>query len=809
METLEIHLKDFLVKWVHVPEDSLIVWQVKPLKKSINFAVYRKKTASENGENGLESSNVESSLEVEKPRLRLGSVASVNQITELNSIRSKPRLATFSLNLLNSDLVLLKNHNKLVANELVKGTLEVGAGMVAFIFDNLFSKTVSKKVLFSTKIMPKAGEAVVMSNLPLQLTQNILMPKNGELMLSVLLKRRRKKLQGFVKRYFVLNFKYGTLSYFKTNDNKLRGQMPIIDSIVSANAKKREIFVDSGMEVWDLKPLSDADFKAWVQAFNTIKLHGQGEAKEHSGRSVSLAVELEKISQLLSLILQRLDEFSHERLDGKLEEVLRHLQLVARKQREAANNEVALVLLQSEFYDAQDDLDGVVIMDSSDRRAPLDDEDDDHVLEQLELDAELDQDLDELPAPDLLHLEDHPSSADMDQTLYPLPFEPVHRDADVPICTHEPPNILLFVRKNVGKDLSLILMPVDMNEPLTILQKYAEAFEYTELLDNAIDGSDPEHTGEKILRVAAFAASSLAAFRLKVRATRKPFNPLLGETYELVREDKGFRMISEKVLHKPPVFAMFVELDLWLISYAAAPLQKFWGKTYEITTKGIVRLTVKSSGEVFTWQNPTSLLKNIIAGEKYTEPLQPITVKLSSGERAVVEFAKGGMFSGRSEDLVIKAFDSRKKQFPDSVIGKWTDCMTLKTKNTEKVIWSAGKLLPQAEQKYGFTEFAGLLNKITPIEDGKLPPLDSRLRPDMRVYEAGNVEKAEVLKNKLEEDQRARRRVLQEKGTVHKPHFFTSAGGPPDSAEWSYISGPNSYWNRRKAQNWDNVEVMW
>ncbi len=46
--------------------------------------------------------------------------------------------------------------------------------------------------------------------------------------------------------------------------------------------------------------------------------------------------------------------------------------------------------------------------------------------------------------------------------------------------------------------------------------------------------------------VAGFAVSSYAlAYH---RAARKPFNPILGETYESVRLDKGFKYIAEQVI---------------------------------------------------------------------------------------------------------------------------------------------------------------------------------------------------------------------------------------------------------------------
>ena len=45
--------------------------------------------------------------------------------------------------------------------------------------------------------------------------------------------------------------------------------------------------------------------------------------------------------------------------------------------------------------------------------------------------------------------------------------------------------------------------------------------------------------------VAAFAVSSYAS--TSSRCAHKPFNPLLGETYECVREDRGWKFISEQV----------------------------------------------------------------------------------------------------------------------------------------------------------------------------------------------------------------------------------------------------------------------
>lgn len=50
----------------------------------------------------------------------------------------------------------------------------------------------------------------------------------------------------------------------------------------------------------------------------------------------------------------------------------------------------------------------------------------------------------------------------------------------------------------------------------------------------------------RILHVAAFAVSGYASTEGR---QCKPFNPLLGETYEADYPDKGLRFFSEKVVH--------------------------------------------------------------------------------------------------------------------------------------------------------------------------------------------------------------------------------------------------------------------
>lgn len=75
-----------------------------------------------------------------------------------------------------------------------------------------------------------------------------------------------------------------------------------------------------------------------------------------------------------------------------------------------------------------------------------------------------------------------------------------------------------------------------------MLQRLTEDLEYHELLDKAVKC---ENSIEQMCFIAAFSVSS---YSTTVHRTAKPFNPLLGETFELDRiDDLGFRSICEQV----------------------------------------------------------------------------------------------------------------------------------------------------------------------------------------------------------------------------------------------------------------------
>ncbi|CAE6390182.1 unnamed protein product [Rhizoctonia solani] len=357
--------------------------------------------------------------------------------------------------------------------------------------------------------------------------------------------------------------------------------------------------------------------------------------------------------------------------------------------------------------------------------------------------------------------------------------------------TGEEGSLFAVLKKNVGKDLSTVSFPVSFNEPISVLQRLAEDVEYTNLLDEAVAASDPV---DRIALIAAFAVSGYAC--TLHRASRKPFNPMLGETFEDIR--LGF--IAEKVSHHPPIMACHAHGEGWEFWCTSGAKNKFWGKSLEIIPMGAAH--VRIGDQVYSWQKPSSFMRNLIAGNRYLEHVGPMSVTSTAGHRCDLDFKEGG-FWGSTLNHVGGSILSPDSKVVSKIEGTWHEGLSqhLDTKGSHlKVLWRPNPFPPFADQYYGFTAFTITLNELTPDLVGIVPPTDSRLRPDQRAMEEGRIDDADQLKIQLEEGQRARRRAREEAGEEWKPQCFEQG----TDGEWKYKGG---YWETRKAGNWGSVQL--
>ncbi|XP_061736152.1 oxysterol-binding protein-related protein 6 isoform X6 [Nerophis ophidion] len=329
-------------------------------------------------------------------------------------------------------------------------------------------------------------------------------------------------------------------------------------------------------------------------------------------------------------------------------------------------------------------------------------------------------------------------------------------------------NLWNILRNNIGKDLSKVSMPVELNEPLNTLQRMCEELEYSELLDKAAETESPF---ERMVLVAAFAVSGYSS--TYYRAGSKPFNPLLGETYECIREDKGFCFFSEQVSHHPPISACHCESKNFTFWQDVRWKNKFWGKSMEILPVGTVNLMIPSFGDHYEWNKVTTCVHNILSGRRWIEHYGEITIRNTKSSACLCKltFVKGNYWSSNVNEIQGFVMDQEGKVI-HRLFGKWHEGLYCGVPPSAKCIWRPGSMPTDYELYYGFTRFAIELNELCPELKDVLPRTDARFRPDQRHLEEGNLEIAALEKQRIEDLQRTRRKWNEENNVKQEPCFF-------------------------------------
>lgn len=357
-----------------------------------------------------------------------------------------------------------------------------------------------------------------------------------------------------------------------------------------------------------------------------------------------------------------------------------------------------------------------------------------------------------------------------------------------------------ILRNNIGKDLSKVTMPVQLNEPLNTLQRLCEELEYSELLDRAANTLDPF---ERMVYIATFVVSGYASSYY--RTGGKPFNPILGETYECDRMDKGFRFIAEQVSHHPPISACHADSKNFIFWQDVRCKNKFWGKSMEIVPVGTIHVTLPGTGDHYEWNKVTSCIHNILSGQRWIEHYGEISIRNSSSDicQCKITFIKAKYWNS-SVNEVEGTITDNKGTVIKRLFGKWHESVFCGDPPSATCVWRANAMPVDYEQYFGFTKFAIELNELEPSIKHLLPPTDTRLRVDQRLLEEGNLEAAEEHKERIEQLQRERRRLLEESNGVHQPKFFRR------SKDDTWVSN-NTYWELRKDPNFNNIDfpTLW
>ena len=370
-----------------------------------------------------------------------------------------------------------------------------------------------------------------------------------------------------------------------------------------------------------------------------------------------------------------------------------------------------------------------------------------------------------------------------------------------------------LLKNMIGKDLTRLPIPVNFSEPLSMLQRMCEDFEYHELLKKASYESDP---CKRLQLIGAFAMSSYASTEHRFN---KPFNPMLGETFEYYSAEGDFWYISEQVSHHPPISACHCEGPLWVYWCETNVKSKFRGKSIEVHPLGTCHLVLRKTAEHYTWKKVTTTVQNILIGSMYLDHSGTLQVRnQSNGQHLHLKFHGATWTSGPSKRLEGTVYDGDGRVL-DTLHGHWNKTLHSGSMGT---IWEKHKPIPHALQYYHFSSFSMALNQLDSDLASWLPPTDCRLRPDQRALEEGRIDESNKLKAALEAAQRHRRKQHASTATSssspsttsqpaspsssqqHKPKWFRLEADPsiPNGCHWKYLGG---YWESRDSHDWSSL----
>eukprot|EP00163_Fabomonas_tropica_P005932 TRINITY_DN15580_c0_g1_i1.p1 TRINITY_DN15580_c0_g1~~TRINITY_DN15580_c0_g1_i1.p1 ORF type:complete len:644 (-),score=147.12 TRINITY_DN15580_c0_g1_i1:128-2059(-) len=388
------------------------------------------------------------------------------------------------------------------------------------------------------------------------------------------------------------------------------------------------------------------------------------------------------------------------------------------------------------------------------------------------------------------------------------------------------PSLWDMLKNAIGKDLSRITLPAIYMMPLSVLQRWAEELEYRYLVEKAIAEEDPM---ERLLWVTAFAMSAYGSTINEEQkpVQGKPFNPLLGETFEWDRQkDWGLRFFAEQVSHHPPITAFHCVHKDWIWHGDCNLKNKFWGNSVEVFPTGKIHLHLRKWGEHYSWSKVTTCVHSLMSKEPYPDHYGWLEVRCHQTNRVCrLKLVKKGFFGGGRFEMHGAAY-TPEGDHVFTLGGKWSEALWVREAVPEdnpkkkkksalkdvdlpptRELWRQKPRPPWAEKMYRMTEHSMSINEPHPDVLKWCAPTDARKRPDERAMENGDMRLCTSEKIRLEEKQRAARKRREKAGGTWTPRWFEKRFDPESQSEgWTYTG---KYWDCRAQQDWSACPDIW
>jgi hypothetical protein len=353
-----------------------------------------------------------------------------------------------------------------------------------------------------------------------------------------------------------------------------------------------------------------------------------------------------------------------------------------------------------------------------------------------------------------------------------------------------------FVKTFTLKNTSL---PILYNEPISMLQKQCEKFYYSNLLKEA--SNEKINKELKICYLIGFICGELS---LNINRYLKPFNPILGETFEFYDNNKKYRYFSEQVSHNPPITAYIGESNnfCYFGDTRFKNSFKIFKGAMEIKFTNKTHVIFKNTQDKYVFNKPVVYLIELMSGTpKYDYDgkivIEDVNNKDIKGE---INFYEGKSKSINEVNVEGSVFKNGNVVY--KIKGNWNNNLYFYTKKNESdknIFWKIfdDPSLNNSLEKYVLPSYSLNFNLLTDNLKKILPKTDSRLRPDQREYENGNVDEATKLRKIIEDKQRARHKKFDEQKIIYEPLYFNNLYSS-ESSDFVYIYKGNYFEDRNK-----------
>ena len=338
--------------------------------------------------------------------------------------------------------------------------------------------------------------------------------------------------------------------------------------------------------------------------------------------------------------------------------------------------------------------------------------------------------------------------------------------------------------------------PVYFNEPLSICQKQCEKFFYLDLLKKVYVESK-----NKSLQLGYISAFIVGEIFLGLNRNLKPFNAIIGETYEYYDNKLNFRYYAEQVSHKPQITAFIGETpDFALYGDTKNSTSfKILKGAMELSFKNKVHLHIKSTNEHFTFNRPNLMIKGFLKGPLHNDynGTTIIENELFKENKAEIKFIEESWTNSELGLLDGKIYKGDKIVY--LIKGNWTDSIYLVDNDNKdnkiellKLDKNQQYLKNTDDTEYCLPTYCYNLNYMDKNLENSLPKNDSRFRKDMRLLEEKEeTQEAQIFKEKYEEKQRK-----ELNNDLHKILFFDEKINEEDGENYFIPNG--KYWELKK-----------